>query len=105
MQLLNFLRILSVILIMISLFSSSILQHFDIVDQEHIEFSEMPYETETERETEKEKEIEETEVDEFINGYTNSVDLNPNKLLGFGIHAYYLVISHGEVITPPPELV
>ena len=51
MRLLSFLRIFSVILIMISLFSNSILIYLDILDQDPIELSEIS----TEKETEKEK--------------------------------------------------
>ena len=105
MRLLSFLGIFSVLLIMISLFGSSVFWHLDILDQDQIELSKMSSEKETERETEKQKEIEETEVDEFINGRLGKGDPDLNKLPDFGMPTNYLVNSNNDVTTPPPELV
>ena len=99
MRLLSFLRIFSVILIMISLFSSSILIYLDILDQDQIELSEIS----SEKETEKEKEIEEAEVDEFINGRLGNGDPDLNKPPAFGMPTNYLVNLLDDVTTPPPE--
>lgn len=105
-QLLNVFRILFIMLLMISMFSISILRYLDILDPNQIELSEMLSETETEREAEneKEKETEETDIDEYIKGHLRSGVLDPHKLLGFGAQTCCLLNSHRDISTPPPEL-
>lgn len=99
MRLLSFLGIFSVLLIMISLFGSSVFWHLDILDQDQIELSEISSETETE------KEIKETEIDKLINGRLGNGDPDLNKVPAFGMLTNYLVNSLDDVTTPPPKLI